>query len=122
MTRSVVLSVVLAAACIPRPSTAQRHPDTSLIVSTAWLAAHLDDPSVVVLVAGHDYADFSRSHIPGARFVEYPALTAVVGGIQSELPAADSLGRLLGNLGLSPATHVVVDAPMLPMATRAIMT
>ena len=41
---------------------------SELIVSTAWLAAHLNDPKVVVLHVARARAHYDEGHIPGARF------------------------------------------------------
>lgn len=41
----------------------------SLLVSPGWLAAHRDDPGLVVLAVGMERADYDAGHIPSARFV-----------------------------------------------------
>lgn len=122
MSKSFALAFALVAGCASGRAAAQRRPDTSLVVTTDWLARHLDDPSVVVLAVEHDRDSYSRGHIPGARYVDYSSLIARVNGISTELPAADSLARLLGALGVTPASHVVVYADMLPMSARAVVT
>ena len=53
----VVLPAALAAA--PRPP---------LLVSSSWLAKHIDDPSLVLLHVGKK-EDFAARHLPGARYV-----------------------------------------------------
>jgi thiosulfate/3-mercaptopyruvate sulfurtransferase len=95
-----------------------QHPDPSLVVTTDWLAQHLTDPSVIVLDVDHDHADYARAHIPGAKYVDYTGITRDVDGRVFEMLDADSLSRMLGNLGITSNTHVIVTAPMLPMATR----
>jgi thiosulfate/3-mercaptopyruvate sulfurtransferase len=39
-----------------------------------------------------------------------------------EMPPVDSLAHLFGGLGVTPTSHVVLYAQMLPMATRALVT
>ncbi len=50
---------------------------TSSLVSTQWLADHLEDPSVVILEVSIDpiaRADYAAGHIPGALFVYWKDL------------------------------------------------
>lgn len=103
-------------------ATSPRTVDSSLVVSTAWLAAHLDDPSVVVLHVGHDdsYAD---GHVPGARALSYMDVVARnAEGIGTELPSVEVLRAQFERLGVSDSTRVVVYAPEAPMATRILFT
>ncbi|HVT41116.1 MAG TPA: rhodanese-like domain-containing protein, partial [Gemmatimonadaceae bacterium] len=96
-------------------------PDTTLIVSAAWLAAHNKDPNVVVLHVDHADSAFRAGHIAGARFVNYMHYTMDVGGIGTELPPVDSLRALFEAVGVSDGSHVIVTGPPL-MATRAFFT
>jgi hypothetical protein len=41
----------------------------SMIVSTEWLAKHLNDDALVLLQVG-EKKEFDEAHIPGARFVQ----------------------------------------------------
>src|SRR5437016_4341725 len=41
---------------------------SSLVVSTEWVAKHLDDDSIVLLQVG-DKDEYLAAHIPGAQFV-----------------------------------------------------
>lgn len=70
----ILIATVMAAGALT-PASAQESPD-SLIVSTAWLAAHLNDPRVVVLQVDMDMnrrgeTPFAAEHIPGARKLSY---------------------------------------------------
>ena len=95
--------------------------DTSLVVSTGWLAAHTSDPSVVVLHVDRSDSAYRTGHIPGARHVAYAALSVDLNGIRTELPPPDSLRALFEGLGVSNASHVVLTGPPL-MVTRAFFT
>lgn len=120
-----MISSLVACACLvvgpgassPRPPA----PDTSLVVSVAWLAAHRSDPGVVVIVIGHDDSDYRSAHIPGARFVGYHQLAPDVNGISSELPGPDVIRRLFEAVGVSDDSHVILTGPPL-FATRAFFT
>ena len=82
-------------------------PTTSPLVDPAWLAAHAGDPDVVVvaLVSSDEYL---AAHIPGAWLLEPKAL-----GLAST-EAVDigtwqgMVGQILGMIGVSPASTVVV--------------
>lgn len=107
----------------PRPVAAPpaHGPNPSLVVSTGWLATHLGDRSVVVLVIDHGDSAYRAGHVPGARLVSYMALGQTVNGVSLELPAPDSLRNLFEAAGVSNATHVVLSGPPL-MVTRAFYT
>ena len=97
------------------------HPEH--LVDTAWLAAHLDDPGVVVLDAtthlipapGAGYtvqpgrADFERGHIPGAQFVDLQADLSEPGHeFRFMLPGAERFAASMQRLGVSDASRVIL--------------
>ncbi|MFA5914982.1 MAG: sulfurtransferase [Burkholderiales bacterium] len=91
-------------------------PHTTL-VSTAELAAHLDDPAWVVFDCRHDLAkpdsgaqDYAASHIPGARFLHLDRdLSAPATGKNGRHPLPDpqAFMRTLGAAGVDARTQVV---------------
>jgi len=96
-----------------------------MIVSTEWLAQHLNDPMVVVLHVVHDTTDYGSGHIPGAREIQYAEFTAARDSNSTELPAPDDLKKVFERLGVSDESHVVIytgGAGMAPMASRAFLT
>lgn len=97
------------------------HPE--YLVDTAWLAAHLDDPGVVVLDAtthlipapGAGYtvlpgrADFEKGHIPGAQFVDLQADLSEPGHrFRFMLPTPERFAAGMARLGVSDATRVIL--------------
>ena len=57
---------------IPRLSSSEyAHPE--MIVSTEWVAAHLDDPGLVVAESDEDVLLYDTGHIPGAVKVDWRA-------------------------------------------------
>jgi len=97
------------------------HPE--YVVDTAWLAAHLDDPSVVVLdvtthlvpaagvgtrpVSGRP--DFELGHIPGAQFVDLQGDLSDPGHrFRFMLPSAAQFAAVMGRLGVGDGTRVVL--------------
>jgi len=96
-----------------------------VIVSTAWLAAHLRDPDVVVLQVDmammHD-APFTAGHIPGAHELSYDVIAIDRDGLGSEMPSVDSLRDAFERAGVSDRSHVVVYySSEAPSAARAVM-
>src|SRR5205807_3964349 len=94
--------------------------DSSLVVTTDWLAAHLKDPSVVVLeISLGSMGTPSTEHIPGATAVDYHDVIETVGGIAVELPPADRLVEVFAGAGVSSGSRVVLYGSLPPAVTRA---
>lgn len=92
------------------------------VVSTAWLASHLNDKDLVV-VQVEMTANATAPRIPGARFLAYNAMTITRNGVSTELPEPDSLANVFAGLGISDESFVVVTTSHeAPMASRALMT
>jgi thiosulfate/3-mercaptopyruvate sulfurtransferase len=111
LVRRSCLALVLAAAIAPL-SRAQhaRSPRDAMLISTASLAARLNDPSLVLLHVG-DENEYRASHLPGARFVTLDDVAESDRsgqGLTLEMPAPDALRDRLAALGISDASHVVI--------------
>jgi thiosulfate/3-mercaptopyruvate sulfurtransferase len=79
-----------------------------MLVTTAWLAEHLNDPGVVVLCI-HSAPEFcSHSHIPGARQIKLGDIAVTRDGIPNELPPAEDLRKVFAAAGVSNNSHVVL--------------
>ena len=96
----------------------------SLLVSTRWLADHINDANLVVLAVG-EKADYDAGHIAGSRWIEYSSV-GVKGqtGLTLELPPMDKLVEVFSQLGVSNDSRVVVYRlkDWLTQAARIIMT
>lgn len=81
-----------------------------MLVDTAWLASHLDDPGLVVLHAGKARDAYDRAHVPGARFVALADVAATRRGVPNELPSVDDLTALVRRLGITgePEERIVI--------------
>jgi thiosulfate/3-mercaptopyruvate sulfurtransferase len=83
----------------------------SLVVNTSWLAAHLNDPNLVLLHVG-DPDEYKARHIPGARFVSLSDIAvsdrSATGLILEMPPTAEDLRGRLARLGISDDSRVVV--------------
>jgi thiosulfate/3-mercaptopyruvate sulfurtransferase len=113
-----------------------RHPDA--LVSTAWLAAHLDDPDLRVFEcttwlrpaepdAGVPYhpeagrADYEAGHIPGAGFLDLPGeLSRQDAPVAFMMLPADRFAEAMNRHGIGESTRVVLYSRDRAMwATRA---
>src|SRR5687768_10613795 len=81
---------------------------SEMIVSTAWLAAHLNDPKVVVLHVARERGHFDEGHIPGARFVGWGEITATRDGVPNELAPVADLQKLFERLGIGNDARIVL--------------
>ncbi len=124
------LSSVTIAMAAPRPPAAAKPTTvgdvTSLIVSPAWLAAHLDDPDLVLLHIG-DADAYRGKHIKGARHVALSDISIAMqadGGLHLEMLPADDLRRRLEALGISNDSRIVVyfGEDWVSPATRVVFT
>ncbi|MGH9933128.1 MAG: sulfurtransferase [Pyrinomonadaceae bacterium] len=80
----------------------------SLIVSTAWLAEHLKDNSLVLVQVG-EKDEYTAGHIPGAQFIALADISTPRGqGLALELPAVAQLKTTFEKLGVSDKSRVVV--------------
>jgi thiosulfate/3-mercaptopyruvate sulfurtransferase len=85
-------------------------PNAGPLVSTEWLAAHLNDPAVHVIATG-DEGRYTRGHIPGARFLEHMDTL----GSGHTLAAPEALAAVLAKAGVTDGARVVLygDTPMI---------
>ncbi len=100
-----ILAAANALSAQARPTRAE------LIITSASLAQHLNDPDLVLLHVG-DKAEYEKGHIAGARFVQMQDFSASSmdhdKGLMLELLAADSLRTQLQKLGISDNSRIVV--------------
>jgi thiosulfate/3-mercaptopyruvate sulfurtransferase len=99
----------------------------SSLVSTEWLAEHMNDENLVILdgsfklpgatpLAREDYED---RHIPGAVFFDIDAIADHATSLPHMLPSAEEFSTAAEALGVSNTSFIVVyDAPGLMSAGR----
>lgn len=103
-----VLATILLALSILPVQAADPGVQESLIVSTDWLAKHLNDDSLVLLQVG-DKEEYLTAHIPGARFIALSDISTPRGqGLVLELPPVDQLKATFEKLGVTDKSHIVV--------------
>ncbi len=90
--------------------------DPSCLVSTEWLAEHLDAPDVRVVdgshhlgTAGRDArAEFEEAHIPGAVFFEIDDISDASSGLPHMAPPPEKFAARVRRLGLGDGNRIVV--------------
>ena len=88
----------------------------SALVSTEWLADHLDTPGLVILDGSHHLpttgrdakAEFVERHIAGARFFDIDEIADKNTDLPHMLPPADEFADKVGALGIGNDDHVIV--------------
>jgi thiosulfate/3-mercaptopyruvate sulfurtransferase len=85
------------------------HADRSaMLVSTSWLSEHLHDTNLVVVAIG-DKKDYDQGHIPGSLFApETDFYGKGPTGLKVELLPMDQLASVLGKLGVTNESHIVL--------------
>ena len=86
------------------------------LVSTEWLAAHLNDPNVKVIDASFKMPgvlplpkdDYLAAHIPGAVFFDVDAVSDHSNPLPHMFPSAEQFGRDVGGLGIGNDDTVVL--------------
>lgn len=82
---------------------AYAHP--RMLVSTEWLAEHLDDPDVVVVESDEDVLLYETGHIPGAVKIDWHS--DLNDAIVRDYLEAEDFARLMSEKGISPDSTVV---------------
>jgi thiosulfate/3-mercaptopyruvate sulfurtransferase len=79
------------------------HPEA--LVTTEWLAQHLDDPTVRILESDEDVLLYDMGHIPGALKIDWHA--DLNDELQRDYSARDAFESLVQRLGINESTTVV---------------
>jgi thiosulfate/3-mercaptopyruvate sulfurtransferase len=77
----------------------------SALVSTEWVADHLNDPNVRLIEVDVDTSAYDQGHIQGAVGVNWT--TQLGDPIRRDIPSAEAWAKLLGGAGVSPDTRVI---------------
>jgi thiosulfate/3-mercaptopyruvate sulfurtransferase len=80
----------------------------SFIVTTDWLAKHLNDESLVLLQIG-EKEEYNASHIPRAQFIQLTEISTPRGqGLTLELPPVEQLKTAFEKFGVSNNSRIVL--------------
>jgi thiosulfate/3-mercaptopyruvate sulfurtransferase len=78
------------------------------VVTTDWLAEHLEDPDLVILHIGPQ-GSYEERHISGARSASLRRMIRTNdAGIRDEMLAADDIAEALSELGIGNSSQVVI--------------
>lgn len=85
------------------------------LVSTAWLAEHLERPGIVVVDATYHLpnvprdarAEYEREHIPSAQFFDIDRIADPAADLPHMLPSPEAFARAVEALGIGSDDHVV---------------
>ena len=98
------------------------------LISTEWLANHLNDPDICVLDCSwhlpsakrNANAEFDAAHIPGAAFFDLDAISDTQSKLPHMLPSAEKFGREVSKLGAANNKKIICyDSVGLFSAARA---
>jgi thiosulfate/3-mercaptopyruvate sulfurtransferase len=104
----IFVSLVPGAFAAPAPCGGHGDKNT-MLVTTAWLAEHLNDANLVVLGVGNK-DDYDKGHIPGSLYISYhdTHLMEAPNGLSVELPPMADLEALFGKMGVTNDSRIVL--------------
>ena len=79
------------------------HPEA--LVTTDWVDANLDDPSIRLIESNEDTLLYGSGHIPGAAHVDW--IADLNDPVRRDYISASAFGALMSRLGVTPETTVV---------------
>ncbi len=104
-------SILVAAACLCAAfsAAAASYPNRQFLVEPAWLAEHLKDKNLRIVDMRTDSKGYDEEgHIEGAVYLSVSAIRLPVETGGFRLPAKSEGEKILGGLGITPDTTVVI--------------
>src|SRR5687768_11394744 len=90
-------AAMLAATTYARPE---------MLVTTDWLASHLNDPNIRIVDMRRAVGDYEAGHVPNAVHLANEAIRDATAP-PTFLPAKEQFESLMGRLGISNSTRVI---------------
>ncbi|MGH9768166.1 MAG: sulfurtransferase [Blastocatellia bacterium] len=87
---------------------AQPRVRSEMLVSTDWLAKHINDQNVFVIHIAAERKHFDDGHLPGARFLSSKEILTTRNGVANELPAVADLQKVFEQLGVGDTGRIVI--------------
>ena len=87
------------------PAKFSEYANPEILVSTDWLADHLDDPGIVVVESDEDVLLYETGHIPGSIKIDWHA--DLNDPIMRDYLSPEAFAELMSTHGISPETTVV---------------
>jgi thiosulfate/3-mercaptopyruvate sulfurtransferase len=103
----IVVAVIYLLAAQPSTIRAQKV-RSEMLVSTDWLAKHINDRDVFVIHVAADRKHYDDGHLPGARFLSSKEILTTRNGVANELPAVADLQKTFEQLGVGDAGRIVI--------------
>jgi thiosulfate/3-mercaptopyruvate sulfurtransferase len=88
------------------PASAQRA--IPVVVSTLWLAEHMNDKDLVILQTGFSRNEYKYAHVPNARFLWFNSLAPSNPDLNTEMPSLDEGTKVLEELGIAKNSKIVL--------------
>jgi len=88
------------------PITERGYAHPEVLVSTDWVAAHLDDPKVRIVESDEDLLLYETGHIPGAVKIDW--VTDLNDQLRRDYVSRDAMEALLRTKGVSSDTTIVL--------------
>ncbi len=85
---------------------ADKYAKPDVIVTTAWVAEHLDDPKVRVIESDEDYLLYDTGHLPGAVKIDW--FTTLQDPQRRDFLSQQAFEKLCSDLGIANDTTVVL--------------
>jgi thiosulfate/3-mercaptopyruvate sulfurtransferase len=81
---------------------------SEMLVSTDWLAKHINDRDVFVIHVAADRKHYDDGHLPGARFLSSNEILTTRNGVANELPGVANLQKVFEQLGVGDTGRIVI--------------
>lgn len=95
----------MASSEYPQPMASVEYAHPEVLVSTEWVAQHLDDPKIRIVESDEDVLLYDVGHIPGAVKVDWH--TDLQDPVVRDFISRMEFGALMGRLGITNDTLVV---------------
>ncbi len=105
-----LLASIALQAAYGASSCGERGGGPGMVVTTAWLASHLNDSNLVILALGPK-SEYDEGHIPGSQLVDLNdgiATKSPETGLNVELPPLPALAEKFAKLGISNSSRIVL--------------
>src|SRR3981081_2904855 len=83
----------------------QSYANPASLVSTQWVAEHLNDPNVRLIEVDVDTAAYGTGHVQGAVGVNWT--TQLGDPIRRDIPTREAWSKLLSDAGVGAATRII---------------
>lgn len=102
-----LVSILTVLVILPVPALASgvRH---EMLVTTEWLADHLDAADVVILHVAASREGYDAGHVPGASFLPWETISVPRGGVPNEFPDVPKMAEAFAALGLGTTRRIVL--------------